>query len=779
MRTRVRLSVKFVLSVAVLIVLTSLTLGWFFISHDVQLIARSLVDRGTSLVRNLAYHLEYELQFATEQRLGELIEGVIAQEDVLYVVVQGADGRIRAQAKAAQLKEIPPLATPRQPRLDMMTPEKATRVYMVRWGKDDIYEIEHPVKTRVGRGREEIGLTLGGDEQTLGWARLGMSLSLKRVDETVTKVKRTMTVVTFLVIVVGVLVAVLLVRFIVRPLRELAGAAQRIGKGELDLKVTVTSRDEIGELGASFNRMAEALRAREADNARLLRALQESNQSLEAASRHKSQFLANMSHELRTPLNAIIGFSEILLNESPVALSPEERREFQEHILSSGRHLLRLINDILDLSKVEAGRMTLQPEPFSVAQTVDEVLTALGPVAAKKRLEVGTSIDPALDVLVADPGKVKQILYNLLSNAVKFTPAGGRLGIRTARDGRDARFTVWDTGIGIPPEAHGQIFEEFQQLQSTAGKEYEGTGLGLALARKFVELHAGRIWLESEPGKGSAFSFVLPDAVPLARAPEPARAAEEPGRPVVLVVEDDPKTRELLRFSLSRGGYHVEEAGDGDQAMARARASRPSLITLDIRLPGKDGWQVLRELKQDADTRDIPVVIVSIVDDPQRGYSLGAADYILKPFDREDLLRRLARQGLIASAQIDEVKALVVSDERGFMERLAGALEAAGFRTLRAYGGHEGLALAIEERPDFILVNLLMHEMTGFEVMHRLRGHPATKDIPIFVVTDADLDAEERGRLNELAAAVISNARFSTEELLEEVDRLIRLRGSR
>src|SRR5262249_10316572 len=189
-------------------------------------------------------HLEYELQFATEQRLGELIEGVITQEDVLYVVVQGADGQIRAQAKAGQLKEIPPLTTPRQPRLDMMTSETATQGYMVRWGKDDIYEIVHPVKTRVGRGREEIGLTLGGDEQTLGWARLGMSLSLKRVEETVTKVKRTMTIVTFLVIVVGVLVAVVLVRFIVRPLRELAGAAQRIGQGELDLKVAVASRDE-------------------------------------------------------------------------------------------------------------------------------------------------------------------------------------------------------------------------------------------------------------------------------------------------------------------------------------------------------------------------------------------------------------------------------------------------------------------------------------------------------------------------------------------------------
>jgi signal transduction histidine kinase/CheY-like chemotaxis protein len=649
---------------------------------------------------------------------------------------------------------------------------------MVRWGNDDIYEILYPVRTRIGRGREEIGLTLGGDEQTIGWARIGMSLSLKRVEETVANVNRTMAGVTFLVIVVGVLVAVLLVRFIVRPLRALADAAQRIGEGELDMKVAVTSRDEIGELATSFNTMTVALRAREADNSRLFQALGETNQRLEAASRHKSQFLANMSHELRTPLNAIIGFSEILLTEAPAGLSAEERQEFQQHILTSGRHLLRLINDILDLSKVEAGRMSLQLEPFPVAPIVEEVLASLQPLAAKKGLEVATSLDPRLDVLVADPGKVKQILYNLLSNAIKFTPAGGRLGVRATRDGQEAQFTVWDTGIGIPAQEHERIFEEFQQLQAMAGKEYEGTGLGLALARKFVELHGGRIWVESEPGQGSSFTFVLP-GLPARTAEPPPLTTEDIGRPLVLVVEDDPKTRELLRFSLSRAGYRVDEASDGDQALARARATRPALITLDIRVPGKDGWQVLQELKQDPETWDIPVVIVSIVDDPQRGYSLGAADYILKPFERDDLLRRLARLGLSTNLPVNEGKVLVVSDDEGFMERLTAMLEGAGFRTLQGHGGHAGLALAIEERPHVVLVNLLMHEMTGFEFMHRFRGQPVTKDIPIFVVTDADLDAEKRGQLNERAAAVIQNARFSTDALLEEVSRLIRARVSR
>ncbi|MGH6693141.1 MAG: HAMP domain-containing protein, partial [Gammaproteobacteria bacterium] len=309
------LSAKFALTVSVLIVVTAVALGWFMVSHDIQLISRGLVYRGASLVRLLADRLEFDLQFTSEQRLAEQIEGVVKQEDVLYVVVQGADRRILASVKAAQLAEIPPLDLKRDAVHDRPYGDK-TEVFRLRWGPDDVYEIVHKLTTRGGRSREEIGFGAGGEEQIIGWARIGMSLALQPINESVNSIKRTIMLVTSLVIVVAILAAVLLVKIIVRPLRDLAAGAERIEKGEFDLTVATKSKDEIGNLAVSFNRMAQAVRAREGDNARLVGALEETNRNLAMASQHKSQFLANMSHELRTPLNAIIGFSEILLNES-------------------------------------------------------------------------------------------------------------------------------------------------------------------------------------------------------------------------------------------------------------------------------------------------------------------------------------------------------------------------------------------------------------------------------------------------------------------------------
>jgi signal transduction histidine kinase/CheY-like chemotaxis protein len=769
------LSSKFALTVSDFIVLTSVTLGSFVISHDIELISRGLVYRGTSLVRNLAYHLEYELQFAADQRLAELIEGVVKQEDVLYVIVQGPDGVIRAAGKAAQLAEIPPLELPGGVRRELAPGDK-TKIFRFRWGSEEIHEIVHRVTT-TRRRAEEIGLTVGGEEQTLGWARVGISLALQPINEAVSNVKRTITLVTCLVIAAGILAAVLVAKFMMRPLRELAQGAQRIEKGELDLKVPAGSRDEIGDLAVSFNHMAQALRARGEDNRQLVRALEETNRSLAMASQHKSQFLANMSHELRTPLNAIIGFSEILLNEAESALPSDVRREFQGHILDSGRHLLRLINDILDLSKIEAGRMALGPERVDVSDTVEGVLDTVRPLASKKRIDVTTEVDEATATIDADPAKLKQILYNLLSNAIKFTPEDGHVGVRVSRQPRDVQFAVWDTGIGIPREELGRIFDEFYQIQQTAGKEYPGTGLGLPLAQKFVELHGGRIWVESEPGRGSTFTFTIPSAPKTEERRDAAVAPVHGTGPLVLVVEDDERTRELLRFSLNRSGYRVEEARDGEEALAKARNLRPAIITLDILLPRRDGWDVLRALKEDVTTRDIPVVIVSIVDEQQRGYSLGAADYILKPFSRDDLLQRLASFGLTAAIRAHAVKALVVVEDPELMDTVAGMLEGAEFHTLRSQGPRDALALAIDARPDVIVLNLVMHEMSGFEVMRQLRANRWTKEIPVFIVTARSLDEADKLALHGLAIEIIEQGAFSTEDLLEQIRWLMRLRS--
>jgi len=523
-----------------------------------------------------------------------------------------------------------------------------------------------------------------------------------------------------------------------------------------------------------FTQVAVRERQARAEVERLAAAVAEANDKLEVASRHKSEFLANMSHELRTPLNSIIGFSEILLDESLGELTPEERREFLGNILSSGRQLLTLINDILDLSKVEAGRMELYPQEFSVAEVIRDVLHTIQPLAARKQIDVEEATVPALLTLVADTGKVKQILYNLLSNAVKFTPEQGRIGVRAVQRQGEVRFVVWDTGIGIPPADQGRIFEEFQQVEATAARQYEGTGLGLTLAQKFVELHGGRIWVESAPGQGSTFTFTLPLSEEPTAPVEELSESQERSRPLVLVVEDDAKTRELLRFSLVREGFQVAEARDGEEAVRKARELQPLLITLDILLPKKDGWEALRALKEDAVTRDIPVVIVSIVDDPARGFSLGAADYILKPIDRADFLRRLGRHSFTTKVRGTPVKILIIDDDPVTVETLTDMLEPVGFRISKASGGQQGLELAVAQQPDLIVLKLLMPEISGFEVVQRLKVQPQTQAIPIFVVTATDSLGEDTPELNSLVTAVMRTETFAKDAFLEEIGTLLR-----
>ena len=534
MRIKAGLPWKFTISISALIVLTSITLGWFFGRHAVNLIKDGLMDRGRSLARNLAYNSEYGVLISNKDLLRQLVEGVIREEDVLYAVIQNEEGERLVWARSDQLQDIPPTTAERKVLQGMDWADPSTQAYQMEWGEEVIYEIVHPIKTKQVRWeREEIGLTLEetlgregalADEKTIGLAAVGMSLSLRRVDETIVNIYRNIALLTVLVIVAGIGVTVLLVRVIAGPVKQLATAARRIAEGDSSFQVGITSNDEIGELAESFNRMAASVQQREGQlrthaeeldrlNRQLLlqqEELREINVKLETASRHKSEFLANMSHELRTPLNAIIGFSQILSDESLRDLGPEERREFLGNILASGRHLLGLINEILDLSKIEAGKMTLGPEWFSVQDALEEVLQTLKPLATKKGILIEVTFDPHLSTFNADAVKFKQILYNLLSNAIKFTPEGGNVYVRASATEEWAEFSVRDTGIGIRPEDQERIFQEFQHVDMSAERQHEGTGLGLTLAKKFVEMHGGRIWVESEVGTGSTFTFTLP-----------------------------------------------------------------------------------------------------------------------------------------------------------------------------------------------------------------------------------------------------------------------------
>jgi signal transduction histidine kinase/ActR/RegA family two-component response regulator/HAMP domain-containing protein len=376
---------------------------------------------------------------------------------------------------------------------------------------------------------------------------------------------------------------------------------------------------------------------------RLFDDLRRINGQLIEASQHKSQFLATMSHELRTPMNAIIGFSELLIDDTEDMLQPEQKKEFLEQIRSSGKHLLRLINDLLDLAKVEAGRMVLQPEELDVSLLVMEGISTIDPLARQKNITL-VSDNVVAGTIVCDRVKIKQVLLNLLSNAVKFTPDGGTVSVEAVKVKDEIQFCVADTGPGIPQDDREKIFEEFYQVDGGTSRRFEGTGLGLALCRQLVQIHGGRIWLDSRLGKGSRFYVNLPEkgnGPAAVHGPNGHTVSTPEGEPVrhVLVIEDDEKQATILAQFLTRGGFQPTIALTGAEGMELARRLRPVAITLDMMLPDKDGWELLRDLKSNADTALVPIVIVSATENRQLAQSLGAADYLVKPVDQRDLLK--------------------------------------------------------------------------------------------------------------------------------------------
>ncbi len=489
--------------------------------------------------------------------------------------------------------------------------------------------------------------------------------------------------------------------------------------------------------------------------------LESANKQLNLATMHKSEFLANMSHELRTPLNAILGFSQLLIDDLPGRIDATTRLRFMNQINSSGQHLLGLINDILDLSKVEAGQMELHLAKTAVAETVDVVVTTVEPLAAQKHIRVVSKAGRDL-YLVADSGKLKQMLLNLVSNGIKFTPAGGLVSIAARRDKSMIEISVSDTGIGISEADLKLLFQEFRQLDQGPDRRQEGTGLGLALTKRFAELHGGTVSVQSSQGRGSIFTLRLPVEPPRPKSeptPEPTPiGVTDLARPLVLVVEDNPPAAELLARHLDGGGFRVEIARTGTEALTMARELKPVAITLDILLPEIDGWEVLTRLRQEDATRDIPVVVVSVVDNPELGRALGALDYFVKPVDRETLLSRLGRYSFTSKVKQEEIRILVVDDEPANLELLESILQPAGFTVLRASGGQEGIEMARAHKPHLVLLDLMMPGLTGFDVVETLRRDESTRSIPIMVLTAKQLTDEDKKQLNGVAAVFERNS---------------------
>jgi signal transduction histidine kinase/DNA-binding response OmpR family regulator len=505
-----------------------------------------------------------------------------------------------------------------------------------------------------------------------------------------------------------------------------------------------------------------------ADQRRLGEQLSVTIEALENASRAKSDFLASMSHELRTPLNAIIGFSELMRSEPTDGSTLTVPAEWVEHIHSSGQHLLGLINDVLDITKVEAGRLDLAFETVDVSQAIAESVGGLRPLAERKDIELESETDRA--PIEVDRGRLRQMLYNLLSNAIKFTPRGGTIRINTAAADNFVRIAVADTGVGIAPEDQAHVFEEFRQVGDVAQRQ-EGTGLGLALTRRLVEAHGGTIELESEPGKGTTFTITLPrtQAQPERRViGEAARPLATPGAvaagaagsaagatspaarhtPLVLIIEDEPSAARLLRTYAESMDVEVVVANDGERGVAAAHERSPDAIVLDVLLPGIDGWEVLRELKSDPSTRNVPVIIVTIVDERDVGLALGAVDYFVKPVDRVALIDRLSHLTLTTKVKQREVTVLAVDDDPASVAMVEAALGPEGFTVVPAYDGRQALDLARQHPPDLVICDLLMPDLDGFGVVSALKAEPRTQEVPIIVLTAHELSAEEKSRLN-------------------------------
>jgi len=816
----VSLNVKLALAMFPLILFFMMFSFYVLLRHEAEILESETQQRGSSLAASLAIISGEAMRTFSDFQLEENLDQFAKLRDVRYALILNEEGRIVASTDSTQIGQ-----TPDDP-LNLTAQEAFKgRMSKNQFQGQEVLDVAQPI------------LVAG---RRLGTVRIGLGLDALR--QGLAQSKRYLKGLTLILLSGAIIFAALLARKFTQPLLRLASTAREVAGGDLQARAKEDSNDEIGLLGKSINRMATRLQtmlerektARKTlqmrvhnllefagrvqagdltgeaptgeddemgqltmavnemvrhlriileeersmrDNLEKSRAeLEAANDKLKELDLMKSEFLNTVSHELRTPLTSIKAFAEILLDN--VGEDVETQTEFLEIINKESDRLTRLINNLLDLSRIEAGRMKWEREQLDLHEVAECALMALRGSAEKKGLILESDLEEDLPT-VGDKDKLIQVVTNLLGNAIKFTSEGGTVKVTTVRkDLLTAQIQIKDSGVGIDPEFHDSIFEKFSQVDSSETRDIKGSGLGLPIARSITEHHNGRLYVESESGKGSTFIVELPLHLESEESDEDKNGDHaqkprierplEPGQ-TVLVVDDEPSIRRFLRHILEAEGFLVIESRSGEDAVAIAIREIPALVLLDLVLPDIDGFEVLSRLKERTETQDIPVIILSIIEDEDRCFRLGANEYLPKPINRERLVDRVST--LISSGRAHDKEGphfvLAVDDDDSVLKALSTILTNHGFEVEIARNGKDGLEKAKQRPPDLIILDLMMPIMSGHEVLLALKQNSSTAEIPVMILTAAEPD--ERIRALQGGAESLMTKPFSEKELAKIV----------
>ena len=627
---------------------------------------------------------------------------------------------------------------------------------------------------KVADNVERLKLALKSEQDALG----------PQAEAKIDRAVEVVMVVSIVSIIFGVLAAWFVGFSVSRQVRSMANTMKELAGGNTDIEIEARdASEEIREMAAAVQ-VFKASMIKVKDFAEEQRQAAEeirvARDAADAANQAKSAFLANMSHELRTPMNAILGYSEMLMEEAE-DLEQEDFIPDLKKINQAGTHLLALINDVLDLSKIESGKMEAFAESIDLDSLIDEVSATAQPLMEKNSNRLSIERSQHLGSAHQDRTKLRQTLFNLLSNSAKFTREGTvTLHVNRIQQAGEEwlSFAVSDTGIGIAPDKLEHVFEEFTQADDSTTRDYGGTGLGLAISQRFCKLLGGDLSVHSELGEGSTFTIripaILPGTKPQSSSADTTPAITEteletlreagPGG-TILIIDDDPEACEIIERYLIKDGYSVVTATSGEQGLRLAHEMQPAAITLDVMMPDMDGWSVLRALKADPVLCKIPVIMLTMIDDRTRGYSLGAVDYLTKPVNREHLHKALSRYYTAA----DNSAVLLVEDDTETREIMARTLKKSGWAVSEAENGQEALDILGSLEPRLILLDLMMPVMDGFAFLAALRARPEWQHIPVVVVTAKDLTEDDRERLNGMVEEVLEKNAYTREQLLERM----------